>query len=60
MSRRADLKRLRRELQIILESLDQDLEDENPDLSRRERRDRARSELRSLVDEAIREVEADA
>lgn len=59
MSRRADLKRLRRELLTILESLDQDLEDENPELPRRERRGRAQSQLRALVDEAIRDVEAD-
>lgn len=58
MSREADLKRLRRELETILASVEQDLEDEEPGLTHKERRERARSRLLALVDEAVREVTA--
>jgi hypothetical protein len=59
VSRPADLERLRRELQTILDALEADLEVEAPGLTRRERRERARSALLGLVDDAIRAVTQD-
>jgi len=56
VSRESDLKRLRRELETLLESLQQDLEESQPQLSRRQRLEQARSKLLALVDEAVRDV----
>lgn len=55
----SDIKRLRTELRTLYEAIEADLEDREPDLSRRERRERARAELLARVDDAVREVAAE-
>lgn len=53
------MKRLRTELRILYEAIEQDLASNAPELSRRERRERVRSELLSRVDDAVRDVAAE-
>ncbi|MGF1511895.1 MAG: hypothetical protein ACFB9M_20565 [Myxococcota bacterium] len=52
----SDLKRLKRELRIMYESLDDELADREPALSRRARKEQVRSRLLAMVDEAVRDV----
>lgn len=52
----SDVKRLKAELTVIWEALLEEEEERAPELSRRERAERARSALLSLVDEAIQEI----
>ena len=55
----SDMKRLRTELRILYEAIEQELSLDEPELNRRERRERTRAELLSRVDDAVREVAAE-
>ncbi len=54
----SDLKRLRHELQTIFEALEQEIQEERPELPRSQRLEQARSRLLTLVDDAVRDVTA--
>lgn len=55
----SDLKRLRQELRTLYEAIESELEDTEPELSRRQRRESARTRLLSLVDQAVQDVTAE-
>ena len=52
----SDVRRLKKELETIFFALLDELEEERPELDRRGRREEARSQLLSIVDEAIQDV----
>ena len=52
----SDVLRLKKELEILFVALLDELEEDRPDLTRRERHEEARSRLLSVVDEAIQDV----
>ena len=52
----SDVLRLKKELETIFVALLDEIEDAEPELSRRDRREQARNRLLAIVDEAIQDV----
>jgi len=52
----SDIKRLENELRTLWEAIQQDVQDENPEKGRPERRQMARSRFIQVVDDVVRNV----
>ncbi len=52
----SDLKRLENELRTLWTAIQEELQDEHPELGRKERRQLARSRFVQIVDDAVREI----